>query len=221
MHSDLLSSLAEIKFLANQGEESLKELAEKIKEIKFKKKSVIIHEGDESSTLYFIISGKVKIFCTDENNKHVILALQEAGTSFGVLSLLSDVPRSATVEAIETTICGTISKLDFIQWIHAHPEVAIELMIDLTEKIRNLTEKVKQLALSNAYERTIKVLYELAKTENNIMVIRNKPTQESLATMVGTSRESICKFLNALRDGGYLEISGKTIRILKKLPPKF
>lgn len=221
MQTELLSSLAGVSFLANQNLDTLKGLENKLKKVKFKKRSVIITEGDETNSLYFIFSGKVRVFCTDENSKDVTLAIQEAGSFFGELALLSDVPRSATVEALEPTLCGVVSKADFIEWFRLHPDVALDLLLDLTNTIRNLTDKVKQLALSNAYERTVKLLLELAKEENGEIVIHNKPTQEALASMVGTSRETVSRFISGLVEGGYLIIENKTIKILKKMPAKF
>lgn len=144
--------------------------------------------------------------------------IQEAGTHFGELALLSDEPRSATVETLEKTVCGIISKSDFLNWLTQHPEVAIALLGVLSDKIRYLTEKVKQMALSNVYERTIKVLYEMAKKEGDIYIIHNRPTQQELATMVGASREMINKIMHELTKGSYIAIQDKTLRIERSLP---
>ncbi len=221
MIEEVFANLLNIPFLASQSEDALKDLAAKAKEVKFPKRAVIITEGDETSSLYFILSGKVRIYGTDENSKEVTLAVQQAGEYFGLLALLCDERRSATVEAIEPTRCSVICKADFINWLRLYPDVAIAFLIGLSEKIINLTEKVKQLALSNAYERTVKVLQELSIKEGNIYVIHNKPTQEELANMVGVARETINKFIKALTDGGYLVVEGKTYRIEKKLPAKY
>jgi CRP/FNR family cyclic AMP-dependent transcriptional regulator len=86
------------------------------------------------------------------------------------------------------------------------------------DKIRHLTEKVKQMALSNVYERTVKVLQDLAVKEGDIFVIDNKPTQQELANMVGSSREMINKVMKELTKGGYVVIKEKTLRIENKPP---
>jgi CRP/FNR family cyclic AMP-dependent transcriptional regulator len=92
------------------------------------------------------------------------------------------------------------------------------LLRELSEKIRHLTEKVKQMALSNVYERTIKVLQDMANKEGDIFVIYNKPTQQELANMVGSSREMINKIMKELTKGGYIVIKDKTLRIENKPP---
>ncbi len=221
MSQDVFSSLAKISFLANQDDAALNLLAAKAKMAKFPKRTFIISEGDRSDALYIVLSGKVRIFRADENSKEVTLMLQEAGTCFGKLALLSDQARSATVETLEPTECAIISKADFMQWLNAHPAVSIELLSFLSEKIRSLTDKVTELTLSNPYERTVKMLLKLATKEGDYLVIHNKPTQESLANMVGVGRETIAKFLHGLAEGGYLVMEGKSIKIQKKLPDRF
>lgn len=218
MQSDVLASLVKIPFLANLPDDALEALALRAKVVKFPKKALIIAEGDQTSSLYIVLSGKVRVFGSNDKDKEVTLLIQEAGSYFGELALLSDEPRSAAVEALEKTVCAVISKADFVHWLKQHPDVAIALLGVLSEKIRFLTEKVKQMALSNVYERTIKVLHDMAEKEGNVYVIHNRPTQQELATMVGSSREMINKVMKELTKGGYISVDDKTLRI-ENTPP--
>lgn len=84
-------------------------LAERAKPIKFQKQSTIIMEGDTTSSLYIILSGKVRIFGSDDKSKELTLMIQEAGSYFGEIALLTDEPRSASVVALENTTCAVIS----------------------------------------------------------------------------------------------------------------
>jgi CRP/FNR family transcriptional regulator, cyclic AMP receptor protein len=218
MQQEVFLNLKKIPLLSKLPDEALNALAAKSKSVKFPKQAIIITEGDETSSLYIILSGKVRVFSSDEKSKEVTLIIQESGSYFGELALLGDEPRSASVETLEKTACGIISKDDFKYWLASHPDVAIGLLRVLAEKIRQLTEKVKQMALSNVYERTIKVLQDMATQEGDIFVIHNRPTQQELANMVGSSREMINKIMKELTKGGYMVIKDKTLRIEKKLP---
>ncbi len=218
MQQEVFLSLKKISFLSSLPDEVLNSLAAKAKSVKFPKQAVIILEGDETSSLYIILSGKVRVFSSDEKSKEVTLLIQEPGSCFGELALLGDEPRSASVETLEKTVCGIISKDDFKYWLASHPDVAIGLLRALSKKIRQLTERVKQMALSNVYERTIKVLQDMATQEGDIFVIHNRPTQQELANMVGSSREMINKIMKELTKGGYVVIKDKTLRIENKLP---
>ncbi|WP_228375654.1 helix-turn-helix domain-containing protein [Methylomonas denitrificans] len=74
------------------------------------------------------------------------------------------------------------------------------------------------MALSNVYERTIKVLQDMAEKEGDVYVIHNRPTQQELATMVGSSREMINKVMKELTKGGYISVDEKILRI-ETTPP--
>jgi CRP/FNR family cyclic AMP-dependent transcriptional regulator len=218
MQQEVFLNLKKIPFFSDLPDEELNSLAAKAKSVNFSKQAIIITEGDVTSSLYIILSGKVRVFSSDEKSKEVTLMIQESGSYFGELALLGDEPRSASVETLEKTACGIISKDDFKYWLASHPDVAIGLLRVLAKKIRQLTEKVKQMALSNVYERTIKVLQDMATQEGDIFVIHNRPSQQELANMVGSSREMINKIMKELTIGGYMVIKDKTLKIEKKLP---
>ncbi len=218
MHQNVFSALKEIPFLSGLSDKALAALASLAKKCQFPKQTHIISEGDESSSLYILLTGKVRVFSSDRDGKEVTLLLQTPVSYFGELALLSDEPRSASVTTLEKTTCAVISRSDFRHWLKDNPEVSFGLIQDLAVTVRRLTDKVKQLALSNVYERTVKVLQDLAVEEQDTFVIHNLPTQQELANMVGASREMINKIMKELTKGGYVVIEDKTLRIEKKLP---
>jgi CRP/FNR family transcriptional regulator, cyclic AMP receptor protein len=218
VQKEVFAGLKKIPFLSKLPDEVLVTLADKAKSAKFPKQATIIMEGDETSSLYIILSGKVRVYSSDDKSKEVTLLIQEPGSYFGEIALLSDEPRSASVVSLETTVCAVISKSDFIAWLMIHPDVAITLLGVLSDKIRHLTDKVRMMALSNVYERAVKALQAMAVVEGNVSVIHNRPTQQELASMVGSSREMINKIMHELTKGGYITIEDKALIINKKLP---
>jgi CRP/FNR family transcriptional regulator, cyclic AMP receptor protein len=208
-----------IPFLSSVSEDALTDLVGKAKTIKYPKQAIIVSEGDEANAFFIILSGKVRVFSSDDDkSKEVTLLTQEPGSCFGEVALLAHKSRSASVVTLEKTVCAVISKSDFLDWLKHYPEVAITLLGVLSEKIRQLTGKLTQMALSNVYERTVKTLQEMAVTEGNISVIHNRPTQQDLAYMVGASREMVGKIMHDLTKGGYVEIGNKKLIINKKIP---
>ena len=218
MQPEVVANLKNIPFLAGMEDDALNTLASAAKVVKFPKNAMIIAEGDQTSSLYVILSGKVRVFGSNEKDKELTLLIQEAGSYFGELALLSDEPRSAGVEAQEKTVCAVFGKTDFVHWLKEHPDAAIALLRVLAEKVRSLTEKVKQMALSNVYERTIKILQDMAEKEGDIFVIHDRPTQQELATMAGSSREMINKVMKELTKGGYIVVDDKMLKIVNTPP---
>jgi CRP/FNR family transcriptional regulator, cyclic AMP receptor protein len=218
VHQEVFAGLKKIPFFSKLSDDVLVALAEKAKPAKYPKQATIIMEGDETSSLFIMLSGKVRVFGSDDKSKELTLMIQEPGSYFGEIALLTDEPRSASVVALEQTTCAVISKADFIHWLMNHPDVAITLLGVLSNKIRQLTEKVKQMALSNVYERIIIALQEMAEVEGDVRIIHNKPSQEDLAKMIGSSREMVNKVMQELTKGGYVTIHEKNLIINKKLP---
>ncbi|MFQ6021991.1 MAG: Crp/Fnr family transcriptional regulator [Acidiferrobacterales bacterium] len=185
----------------------------------YAKNSVIINEGDHTNALYVILTGKVKIFLTDENQKEVIIDIQRPGDYFGELALLDEAPRSASVRTTENSTFLIISKSQFKNCLVKHPEIAINLIKELSQRLRATTENVKSLALMDVYGRIARTLLQFASEEDGSYVISEKLTHQDLANMVGASREMVSRIMKDLARGGYIKTEGKKITIKEKLPP--
>jgi CRP/FNR family cyclic AMP-dependent transcriptional regulator len=218
VQQDVFLSLKKIEFLASQSDEALLALAEKGSSKSFPKQTIIFWEGDESNSLYILLEGKVVFFTTNDHGRETKLRNSAvSGSYFGELALLGDMPRTASVKAIEKTVCAVISKHDFKQWLDAHPDAVYGLLADLSLRVRDLTQKVTQMIGANVYERLRFVLLDMATEENGILTIRNVPTQQELADTVGASRRMISNILKQLKSGVYIAIRGKTMTI-RNLP---
>lgn len=185
----------------------------------YPKNSVIINEGDHTDSLYVILSGKVKIFLTDDQQKEVIVAIQRAGDYFGELALLDEAPRSASVMTMEPCTLLMVSRAAFERYLASDPKIAISLMRGLAERLRATTENVKSLALMDVYGRIARTLLHLAKEADGYQVVDEKLTHQDLANMVGASREMVSRIMKDLAKGGYIKTEGKRIVIKEKLPP--
>lgn len=218
MQQEVFLGLKAIPFLSDLPDDTLFELASHAKKNNFPKHAFIFNEGDETNSLFILLSGKVRVFTCDEQGKEVTLLVQTPVSYFGELALLSNEPRSASISTLENSCCAIISQADFKHWLLQHPNVAYGLIQDLATTVRRLTDKVKQLALSNVYERTIQTLQEMSAEEGGVSVIHSRPTQQELANMVGASREMVNKILKELTKGGYIVLKGDTLRIERELP---
>ncbi len=184
----------------------------------FPKNSIVINDGDESDSLYVIISGRVKVFLMDEKGKEIILNFQSAGEYFGELSLLDQVCRSASVITLEPCQFIIISKAAFMRCISSHPEIALRVIRDLTSRLRSLTDEVKGFALLDVYGRLSRILLKLAEPRDGALVIERAPSRKDLASMVGSSREMVTRIIKGLEEGGHITVTGKTIVIHGQLP---
>ena len=183
----------------------------------YRKSTVLIEKGDETTSLYVIVSGKVKVFVADDTGKEIVLNTQEAGEHFGELALLGDTRRTASVMTVEDSKFLVITKKSFLQCLSSHPNIALNLIRALVERVRALTDNVSNLALRDVYGRLTAALMENAKEEAG-KLITDRLTQQEIASLVGSSREMVSRIFKDLKAGGYISVEGKRITIHKKLP---
>ena len=187
----------------------------------FKKNTIIINEGDEASTFFIIITGAIKVFLSNEEGKEIIINAQGPGDHFGELALLDGAPRSASVITTEKSTIGVISKEDFHNVLSRNTDLALNLIRELTRRVRFLSDNVRTLALMDVYGRIAKVLLGMAQEEDGKMVINNRPTQQDIANHIGASREMVARILKDLSTGNYITIDGKRLIINEKLPAAY
>ena len=183
----------------------------------FPKNTILFSEGDKSDSLYVISSGKVKVTINDMEGKEVILALLGSGEYFGEMALLDSGPRSACAITKEPTQLLIFSKNDFMDIFSSNP-IAFSLLKGLIKRLREANKKIESLALLDVYGRVARLLNQLAKPQDQKMVIEEKLTHQEIANMVGSSREMVSIILKELSSGGYITIDKKLITINRKLP---
>ncbi len=185
----------------------------------FQKNTIIIHEGDESDSLYIIMDGKVKIFLSDADGKEVIVATAGPGNYFGELAHIDKAPRSASVMTLDRAKFVVISGREFVELMQENPVIALNLIRELARRLKITTGNVRSFALMDVYGRVSKLLREMAvDEENGKKVIVEKPTQQAIANMVGASREMVSRILKELSVGGYISTEGKRLTINRDLP---
>lgn len=204
--------------LPTLGDKELRALAAHAATKSFPKNTVIVSEGDETDSLYVILSGRVKVYVSDDDGKEIVLATQEAGEYFGEM-VLDEGPRSASIITLEASKFAVVPKAQFKAFLLEHPGFSIHLIEKLIRRVRVLTENVKSLALMDVYGRVARMLLELARDAGGKLVIDEKLTQQDIADRVGASREMISKILKDLADGGYITIAQKRITI-NRTPPR-
>ena len=218
MQQTVSQALRQITIFSHLSDQSLESLASHATIKTFPKNAIIINEGDETGSFHIILSGKVRVYVSDEFGKELTLSLDSSGKYFGELALLDDEPRSASVITAEKSTCGIISKVEFKAWLAKNPDAPFSLIKGLSNKVRTLTDKVRTLALSDVYGRLIIELQNMAEEKDGTRVIDDKPTQQDLANMIGASREMVSKIFKELIKGDYITIDGKSLFINKKFP---
>lgn len=183
----------------------------------FPKHTILINEGDVGDALYVVLSGRVKVYASNEAGREFVIDFHGPGEYVGEMSL-DGAPRSASVMTVEPTTCAVVNRAQFRDFILAHPDFAMHLIERLIHRVRVTTSNLKSLALSDVYGRLARLLNALVQSIDGKLVVPEKLTQQDIADRVGASRDMIGKLMKDLIGGGYLGVEDRTITILKKLP---
>jgi CRP/FNR family cyclic AMP-dependent transcriptional regulator len=183
----------------------------------FARNTVLINEGDVGDALYVILSGRVKVYSSNEAGREFVIDFHGAGEYVGEMTLDGEA-RSASVMTVEPTTCAVVNRAQFRDFILAHPDFAMHLIDRLIHRLRVTTGNLKSLALSDVYGRLVRLLNTLSQDVDGKSIVPEKLTQQDIADRVGASRDMIGKLMKDLVAGGYLAVEDRTIAILKKLP---
>jgi CRP-like cAMP-binding protein len=112
---------------------------------RFKKGTVLFHEGDEGEDMYIIQNGKVAIKKRVPHGE-TTLAVLEKGDFFGEMAILERMPRSASAEVVEDSDLIVIQSELFGDMIKSNPEIAVRMLRKYSLRLRETTKQIEQLA---------------------------------------------------------------------------
>ena len=213
--------LKNIPLFSGLSEDEMESVTSITNKRSYPKNTIIINEGDETDSLYLILSGKVKIVLSDEDGKEITISILEPNNYFGELSLIDEEPRSARVVTMEKCQFSIIHKSDFNKVLDNNPALVRNLLKDLTKRLRMANKNIESLALMDVYGRVARTLLQFAVEEGDVRIIHERLTQKDIANMVGASREMVSRIFKDLTTGGYITIEGGKITINDKLPSNY
>lgn len=192
---------------------ALAEISERAVPRRYRRGSVIFVQGEPGSRCFVIASGAVKISAYHSDGREAVLAVLGPGDVLGELALFESSPRSADAAAIEDCELLSLDASALNEAIMAHPEIAIALLNVLGTRIRQSNEAFQDVAFFDVPGRVARRLADLAEAHGISVqdgtLIDIEISQESLAQMVGATRESVNKALSALRRRGLVTRNGR------------
>jgi CRP-like cAMP-binding protein len=189
---------------------------------KVKDKGQVYLEGDLSKYLYFIVSGKIKLFKTNELGKQYITEVHKEGDYFGYLAFFGDGIHRDSATAIEDSEIKRVPKEDFFKLLLSNNDVSINFIKLLTNNYSGAEEKLLKLAYNSARKRVAEaLLYISAKyqdsnseADSSFVLLR-----ENISSLSGISPESVSRNLTDFKEEGLIESNKGKIKIIniKKL----
>ena len=174
---------------------------------------IVLFEGESATTLYFVVSGVVKVFKTSADGKEQILYLVRPGESFNDIPVFGDGLNLAGAEALGPVTLYGIKKSDIETVLKDYPPVALNVIQVLSQRVQQLVSLVEDLSFKNVTGRVAKILLENAGsgTDKN-----RRLTQQEMAAMAGTAREMVGRSLKTLEEEGIIRFEHHRIVITSK-----
>jgi CRP-like cAMP-binding protein len=204
--------LATIPLFSGLPEEELERFAELTRECSYPKGSVILFQDDPGDSLFVLRAGRVKVVLIGEDGREVILGVLEPGAHFGELALIDDQPRSAHVIAMEDAQLLVLRREDFRRRVEANPTVAWALLTELSRRLRRADVKIGGLVLLDVPGRIARLLLDLAD-ETGSEQIEKPLTHQTIAQMIGASRETVSRAMKEFQDAGLIRVERRRISI--------
>ena len=204
--------LATVPILSGLDVADLERFGELTREKAYPKGSVILFEDDPGDSLFIVRTGRVKVVLIGEDGREVILGVLGVGEHFGELSLIDDQPRSAHVIAMEDSTLFVLRRDEFRRHVEANPKIAWSLLTALSRRLRRADDKIGGLVLLDVPGRIARLLLDLSE-ESGTDKIEKQLTHQTIAQMIGASRETVSRAMREFQDDGWIGVERRQIRI--------
>jgi len=210
--------LGKIPLFQDLDDELLGFLADEVHVRLFPAGKVIVYQGESGGTCHVITDGRVRVYVVGEDGRELAFHIMGPGEIFGEMSLFEDLPRSASVEALEETHTLELDQEVMFRCLQRSPALALRLLQSMSARLRTTTKDAEGLASLPVTERLMRQLQRLAERSgrpvSDGVQIMIPLTQQDLAALVGTSRESVNRALVRLRHEGKVRLRGGWIILL-------
>jgi CRP/FNR family transcriptional regulator, cyclic AMP receptor protein len=185
----------------------------------YRSRQTVFAQGDAADAVFYLESGQIKLTVVSAGGKSAVIAMLGPGTFFGEGCLAGQPVRMATASASQSAKIVRIEKKTMIALLHREPEFS-ELFTAyvLSRNVRIEEDLVDQL-FNSSEKRLARLLLLLAHfgKESKQEIVVPKISQETLASMVGTTRSRVSFFMNRFRDLGFVEYDSGGLHVNSSL----
>mgnify|MGYP003333332638 FL=1 len=204
--------LATVPLFKGLDADEMAKFAELLRDKSYPKGSVILFEDDPGDALFIVRAGRVKVVLVAEDGREVILGILGPAEHFGELSLIDDQPRSAHVIAMEESALLVLRRDDFRRRVEQNPSVAWSLLGELSRRLRRADNTIGSLVLLDVPGRIARLLLDAAD-EGGSDLIEKPLTHQTIAHLIGASRETVSRAMREFQDSGWVTSERRRIRI--------
>jgi len=182
-----------------------------------KKNHFVYCAGDQSDCIYFLVKGIVKISNQAEDEREVIKHILHPMAIFGELGLAGEQQRQDNAQAMEEVQLYRIPVQEFQRLMQTNHKLAMNVLAMIGGRLKRVEDRLESLMFKDARERIIDFLKDSAKKQGKRvgyeMLIRHCYTQQDIANITGTSRQTVTSVLNDLKKSNLIYFNRRSILI--------
>ncbi len=183
----------------------------------YAKGEAVFRVGDPGAHVYFLETGRVKIFQPSESGREVILWFCLPGEIFGLAEVARGGGRVVSAQACEPSKVLAVSQDAFKGFVASRPRAALLSMQVLSARLRGLSDVMVNLIADDVDTRIAKLILRLGarygRREGRVIHLDLPLTHQEIADMVGTTRQTATTALSRLKRQGVLSIDTHRIHI--------
>lgn len=178
-------------------------------------------EGQSPDGIYVLCQGRVKISTSTSDGRTLILRIVEPGEALGLSAIMTGIPYQVTAEALEPCQANFVEREEFTQLLSRHKDACFNVARHLSRYCHHAYAQIRTLGLSNsATEKLAQLLLDRCakdgvESEQGLQ-LKMFLTQEELAGMIGTSRETVSRVFGELKSKQIIKTKGSAITIIDK-----
>ena len=182
---------------------------------KLTRNETVFRQGDPARQMFLIKGGRVKLTKIMESGSEITLDIRKGGDFLGEQMFIEDGLFPVNAICLEDSLICGFGKKDFEDLIIQYPNIGLQVIRTLSERIDQLTGHVGDMSLPSLEDRLYRVLVRVAKahgvSEARGFVLDMPLTHEDLSFLVGAHRVSITRAMKSLRSSGRVQQEGRTL----------
>jgi len=217
-----LDPLRNVPLFRDFEQSELSEVAQLITTHRFGKHHTIFREGDPGETFYLILLGSVAIVRIAADGRETILSILKERDFFGEMSIFDTSVRAASVRTLTDVEVGAIERDDFLALIDRSARIGRLLVIALSERLRAANKLISATTSQDIRSRLASLLLNLVTNFGEPVAsgtrISLRLTNQEMANMIGTTRETVNRTLNRFWDEHLIDM--RTSHVIVVEPEK-
>jgi CRP/FNR family transcriptional regulator len=217
MNIDKVAALGRTALFKELDEGTLRELAARAVERRFKKDELLFVAGEEARGLYVVVEGAVRAFRESVDGREQVIHVERAGATVAEVPVFDDGAFPSTVAAETDSVLLFIDKRDVRQLCLERPQIALAALKVLAGRLRRCAELVETLSLREVGQRLARLLLSEARAGRErtgaSLVVTLSLTNQQIAARVGSVREVVSRALTRLQQDNLIVLEGRRLTI--------